>query len=299
MFRGKKANLEDCKGMPDYHLVMGDCAKIEVLERAEEKMHGVDCIFHLAAINGTRYFNERPDLVVRVNLDTIRTVSKFATNLGSRLVFTSSPEAFGEQPDMPLSETSPTLFPSPHFHLRHSYGASKYLGEVLLQFAVRERGLDARIIRPFNGYGPRLKGDDYGQVAAIFLNRCIREEPLQVHGDGTQTRSFTWVADLVDGIVAAGELDEGLDGSSLKGASFNLGSTEEVSLNDLAEVCLRISGSEFGMVHEGSHPGDSARRVPDVTAANSALGWSASVSIEDGISRCWSWLVAERDAKIK
>lgn len=291
--------MEDCKGMPDYHLVMGDCAKIEVLERAEEKMHGVDCIFHLAAINGTRYFNERPDLVVKVNLDTIRTVSKFATNLGSRFVYTSSPEAFGEQSEMPLSETSMGHFPSPHFHLRHSYGASKYLGEILVQYAVRERGLDARIIRPFNGYGPRLKGDDYGQVVAIFLNRCMKEEPLHVHGDGTQTRSFTWVADLVDGIVAAGELDEGLDGSSLKGASFNLGSTGEVSLNDLAEMCLKISGSEFGMVHEGSHPGDSARRVPDVTAANSALGWSAAVSLEDGISRCWSWLVAERDEAAK
>jgi len=296
MFRGKKVNLEGCKGMPDYHLVMGDCAKIELLEKAEEKLHGVDCIFHLAAINGTRYFNERPDLVIKVNIDTLRTVTKFATNLGSRLVFTSSPEVFGEQTEMPLTETIPGLFPSPHHHLRHSYGASKYLGEVLLQFAVRERSLDARIVRPFNGYGPRLKGDEYGQVAAIFLERCLRDEPIVVHGDGTQTRSMTWVSDLVDGIVAAGELDEGLDGSSLQGASFNLGSTEEVSMNELAELCLRISGSEAGMDHEPGHPGDSARRVPDVSAANSALGWSATVTLEDGISRCWSWLVALRDA---
>ncbi|HJM68179.1 MAG TPA: NAD-dependent epimerase/dehydratase family protein, partial [Candidatus Thalassarchaeaceae archaeon] len=206
----------------------------------------------------------------------------------------SSPEAFGEQPEMPLTNSSDSLFSSASEHGRHSYGASKYLGEILVQHAVSNSSLDARIVRPFNAYGPRLPGNAYGQVTGIFLEQCRRGAPITIHGDGTQTRSFTWVEEAVEGIRIAGELEEGLDGSRLAGAAFNLGNPEEVSITDLANLCLEVTGSE-SVIHyqEVGHPGDSRRRVPDITESQKVLGWSPFQSLEEGLRSCWRWLQAE------
>ncbi len=292
LFRGKRRNLEGCLPLDDFNFISGDATDISILERAEEKLGGVDVVYHLAAINGTRWFHERPDLVSRVNIETLQTTLRFASVNGCRIVFTSSPEAFGEQSEMPLREDSSSIFTAAHLHGRHSYGASKYLGEVLLHHAVHEDALDARIVRPFNGYGPRLPGDAYGQVVAIFLDACRREEDIVIHGDGTQTRSFTYIDDLIDGIRLAGELDQGIDGSRLSGRSFNLGSTEEVSISELAGLCSEISGTGVGVSFDDGHPGDSARRTPDPKPAEEALGWTADLPLREGLKRCWSWLVA-------
>ena len=294
MFRGKKKNLEGCKGMDGYFLVLGDAAERSNYEKAADKLGGVDCVYHLAAINGTRWFHERPDFVIQVNLNTLRVALDFSITRGARFVFTSSPEAFGEQPEMPLTNDSDSLFTSASLHGRHSYGASKYLGEIMVQHAVSNSSLDGRIVRPFNAYGPRLPGDAYGQVTGIFLEQCRKEEPITVHGDGMQTRSFTWVEEVVEGIRIAGELEEGLDGSQLAGAAFNLGSTEEVNVAELANLCLEISGSRSEIhFQETGHPGDSRRRTPDISQTENALGWTPSQSLEDGLRSCWRWLQAE------
>ncbi len=294
LFRGKRRNLEGCLPLDDFHLVSGDAGDLAVLEKALDKLGTVDVVFHLAAINGTRWFHERPDLVARVNLSTVESVIDFAGVHGCRIVFTSSPEAFGEQPEMPLGEGSDSIFSAAHLHRRHSYGASKYLAELLLQHSVHEDRLDARIVRPFNAYGPRLPGDAYGQVVAIFLDACLRGEDIPVHGDGSQTRSFTYIDDIVEGILLLAELDVGLDGSRLAGRSFNLGSTEEVSISDLAAACIEVSGADVGMTSGDAHPGDSLRRLPDTEPVVAALGWRASVSMMDGLRRCWAWLMASR-----
>jgi UDP-glucose 4-epimerase len=297
MFRGKKANLDSCKGMPDFYFVSGDCANMALLEKAREKLGGVDIIYHLAAINGTKLFHERPDLVIRVNLATTQTVLAFCANEGCRLVFTSSPEAFGEIERMPLAVDSNSMFTPASSHFRHSYGGSKYLCEILVNHGVKERSIDARIVRPFNGYGPRLRGDAYGQVVSIFLDQCHRGGPVTVHGDGSQTRSFTWVEDIISGIRQCGELESGLDGSKLAGRSFNIGNPEEISIADLAAACVDVSGEDIVLVNEDGHPGDSARRLPDISDAEAALGWSPTVSLRDGLERCWAWLVTEREAQ--
>lgn len=296
MFRGKQKNLLGCKGMEGYFLIMGDAADRSNYEKAADKLGGVDCVYHLAAINGTKWFHERPDFVVQVNLDTLRVALDFSITRGSRFVFTSSPEAFGEQPEMPLTNTSDSLFSSASEHGRHSYGASKYLGEILVQHAVGNSSLDARIVRPFNAYGPRLPGNSYGQVTGIFLEQCRKESPITIHGDGMQTRSFTWVEEVVEGIRIAGELETGLDGSRLAGSAFNLGNPEEVSISDLAELCIEITGSSSEIHYqETGHPGDSRRRVPDISEAQEVLGWAPFQSLEDGLRSCWRWMLAEND----
>ena len=252
-------------------LIKGDCRDLESWEKACE--NPPDLIHHLAAINGTRLFHEIADVVVDVNVNGIKNAISIAKKYGVRLVFYSSPEAFGEQENMPLSNKSNSLFPPANLHQRHSYGASKYLGEIMVQHAVRS-GLDARIVRPYNVYGPRLHGGKYGQVVAMMIQDALQNKVVEIHGDGTQTRSLTWVEDVVKGMLLVGDIP------NLAGQSFNLGSTVETQINVLAELVCKFTGAEKKYV-DANH-GDSKRRVPDVTG-NQIIGWRATTSLESGL----------------
>ena len=242
----------------------------------------VDIVYHLAAINGTKWFHEEPRMVMDVNLNSTLRSLEFAEENNCRYVFTSSPEAYGESEIMPLGGNEASVFPVAHEHQRHAYGASKYLGELAVQHAVRQ-GLDARIVRPFNGYGPRLLGNEYGQVVAMMLQRAVQQGEVIVHGDGLQTRSLTYIDDLVRGLEAAG-LVEGLGGMSL-----NLGSEEECTMLDLAQRVAEIVGTETGQTvrirYEQGHPGDSKRRLPNLEQTKKHLNWQASTTLEDGLTQ--------------
>ena len=242
----------------------------------------VDIVYHLAAINGTKWFHEEPRMVMDVNLNSTLRSLEFAEEYNCRYVFTSSPEAYGESEIMPLGGDEASVFPVAHEHQRHAYGASKYLGELAVQHAVRQ-GLDARIVRPFNGYGPRLLGNEYGQVVAMMLQRAVHQGEIIVHGDGLQTRSLTYIDDLVRGIEAAG-LVEGLEGMSL-----NLGSEEECTMLDLAQRVAELVGNETGHTvrirYEQGHPGDSKRRLPNLEQTKKHLDWQAQTTLEDGLGQ--------------
>ena len=272
MFRGKQKNLENCKasaeemGIP-FHIVMKDASNPESFEMALRRLGGsVDVVYHLAAINGTRWFHERPDLVVRINHDTLENALKFATSQGARFVFTSSPEIWGEQTDMPLGKDSDCVFSPAQMHQRHSYGASKYIGELLVQYAIRTHSIDARIVRPFNSYGPRLPGDSHGQVVSMLLEKCLADEPMQILGSGTK----------------------------LSGRSFNLGTTIETSILELVDMCIDITGSRIEPMLTTAHPGDTSRRLPDISESQQALGWNAEVSLNEGIQRTWAWMKSKK-----
>jgi len=231
-----------------------------------------ELIHHLAAVNGTRRFHREADLVVDVNVNGTKNAIEAAKEIGARLVFYSSPESYGEQSVMPLSGASTSVFTPAHEHQRHSYGASKYLGELLIHHAIRDFGLDARIVRPFNAYGPRLHGDADGQVVSMML----LANPIEVHGDGSQTRSMTWVGDVVEGMLKVGDLP------NLCGMAFNLASGEEVSMLNLASMISEITGAKI--VHTEANHGDSKRRVADLTG-NDEIGWKASTSLAEGLTQ--------------
>lgn len=230
-----------------------------------------DVIHHLAAVNGTRRFHREADLVVDVNINGTRNALAAAKSFGSRLIFYSSPESFGEQETMPLSNDSDSLFTPAHLHQRHSYGASKHIGELLCQFEIRN-GLDVRIARPCNAYGPRLHGNENGQVVSMMMSA----NPIVVHGNGMQTRCLTWVGDIIEGLLILTDQD-GLDGQA-----FNLGSTEEITMLGLAQIISEIRNVEI--VHGKSNHGDSRRRLPDVSM-NETISWKASTSLRDGLSQ--------------
>ena len=255
-----------------------------------------DVIHHLAAVNGTRRFHREADLVVDVNINGTRNALAAAKSFGSRLIFYSSPESFGEQETMPLSNDSDSLFTPAHLHQRHSYGASKYLDEVACQHAARD-GLDVRIVRPFNVYGPRLLGDEYGQVVAMFFQAILSNGTVQLHNGGNQTRSFTWIDDAVEGFILAGLQENSLHGASLSGCALNIGTTAEITIRDLQETIFSMVSNDASWKNElpevevvSGYHGDAIRRLPDCSQAEAFVGWKPKVSLEQGLLKMWSTL---------
>ena len=283
-WRGDPENLKHIKD--EITLIEGDACQAASYHGIKDAS-SIDIVYHLAAINGTKWFHEEARIVMDVNLNSTLRAIEFAEKYQCRFVFTSSPEAYGNSEVMPLGGLESSIFTHASHHQRHAYGGSKYLGELAVHHAVRQ-GLDARIVRPFNGYGPRLSQDEYGQVVTMMMRSALDSSIVQVHGDGGQTRSLTWVEDIVQGIVRSGRLDSCLKtGESLAGRSFNLGSTEEISMLELAEKICKI-------VHEKTqrqpkiefsegYPGDSQRRLPHLVDSKESLGWSATTSLEFGL----------------
>ena len=283
-WRGKPENLEHI--IDEITLLESDACNTTSYDSIQDP-DSIDVVYHLAAINGTKWFHEEARMVMGVNLNSTLRAIEFAEKHHCRFVFTSSPEAYGNSEVMPLGGLESSIFTHPSHHQRHAYGGSKYLGELAVQHAVRQ-GLDGRIVRPFNGYGPRLGQDEYGQVVTMMLRSALDTGIVHVHGDGMQTRSLTWVDDIVRGIALSGRMDSCLEsGDSLAGRSFNLGSTEEISMIDLGKViCQLIHEKTDRLVKiemsEG-YPGDSARRLPSLVNAKDSLGWSAITTLDAGL----------------
>lgn len=283
-WRGKLENLEHI--LDKITLIESDAAQASSYDVIQDPT-SIDVVYHLAAINGTKWFHEEARMVMDVNLTSTLRALEFAEKYQCRFVFTSSPEAYGNSEMMPLGGGESSIFTHPSLHQRHAYGGSKYLGEVAVQHAVRQ-GLDARIVRPFNGYGPRLSQDEYGQVVTMMMRSALDSSIVEVHDDGKQTRSLTWVGDLIHGIALSGRMDSCLKtGESLSGRSFNLGSTEEISMLDLGNlICQLIHEKTDALVQikmtEG-YPGDSLRRLPHLLDTELSLGWCAMTSLEQGL----------------
>ena len=206
LFRGTETNIQSIRDHPNFQFMLGDVRDIDRLDDAVEALGGVDIVFHLAAVNGTKWFHEAAHSVIDVNINGTLAALRKAMEWGARFVLASSPEAYGDNEQMPLHHEDSSVFPAASSHQRFSYGASKYLDEVAVQHAVHQ-GLDARIVRPFNAYGVDMVGDEYGQVVGMFFQAIRDQQPMSVHGDGTQTRSLTYIDDIVEGFYLAGSLD--------------------------------------------------------------------------------------------
>ena len=296
LFRGSLSNLSSLQDQPNFQFMQGDVRDIDRLDEAIEHLGGVEIIFHLAAVNGTKWFHEAAHSVIDVNINgTLRTL-ELAMAHNARYILASSPEAFGEALQQPIQNGNDMSFTDPSLHQRHSYGASKYLDEVACQHAARD-GLDVRIVRPFNAYGPRLLGDEYGQVVAMFFQAILSKEPIQLHNGGLQTRSFTWIDDIVEGFILAGLQEHSLDGASLSGCAFNIGATEEITIRALQEAIFSIVSNDASWedalpqveIAEGYH-GDALRRLPDCSQAEAFVGWKSTTTLQQGLQQMWASL---------
>lgn len=280
-FRGNISNLDAVKDDSRLSLIEADILDPYALEKAAS---GCDIIFHLAAINGTRYFYEIPQKVIEVNIEGTRNVLRIARKQGvRRVLFASSSEIYGHPETIPTPESSPSVF-QPPTAVRWCYAIGKLMDEHMCLAAAQEGVFDTVILRIFNTYGPRLVGSDYGQVIAMFAKRLLEGNQPVIYGDGEQTRSFTYISDIVDGIIRAVKAE---------GASneiFNLGSQQEITINELVQKMMEVPGvNKVEPIYAEPIPEEPRRRCPSVDKAEKLLSYKPKVDLTSGLEKTIDW----------
>lgn len=238
-----------------------------------------DVVYHLAAAVGVRYILENPLLSIRVNVEGTERVLERCAKFKKRVLIASSSEVYGKHLHAPLVETDNIIY-GPSSKFRWSYAASKLMDEFTALAYHRTRGLDVVIARLFNTVGPRQTGA-YGMVIPRLVRQALRNQPLTVYGDGTQTRTFTYVKDVVGALM--GLMD---GGAATTGEVFNIGGTEEIAIIALARRIIREadSASEIELIpYEQAYEKDfedMQRRVPSIDKIRDAIGFVPRTPLE-------------------
>lgn len=273
---GTTDNLAGLEGNPALRTVWDTVLAVPTVD---ELMQGADVVFHLAAAVGVKYILEHPLHSMRVNVRGTENVLEAADKHGTRVVLFSTSEIYGKSPEIPFREDADRLLGPTTIH-RWSYSTAKAVDEILGLAYHDERGLPVTIVRCFNTCGPRQRGR-YGMVIPRFVDQAIRHQPLTVYGDGTQTRCFGSVFDVVDGVTALLGCQEAV------GEIFNIGSHEEVSIIQLARRVRELTESRSEIVlvpyAQAYEPGfeDMMRRVPDLRKIHEFVGYEAKRSLDD------------------
>ena len=267
--------MEGLREHSDFHLVVDSVLSPSVVS---ELVYKCDVVFHLAAAVGVRLIVEQPVRTMVTNVQGTETVLQYCGKFGKRVLIASSSEVYGDhREERPLSEGDRRVY-GPVTERRWLYADSKAMDEFLALGFHQERGLDCVIARFFNTVGPRQSGQ-YGMVIPRFVERAIADEPIEVHGDGLQTRSFCHVSDTVRAVVDLMEARE------VSGEIFNIGSAERVRILDLAQRVVELTGSSSELVfvpHSevyGVGIEDVLHREPSIEKIGNAIGWRPSLDL--------------------
>ena len=263
---GSRDGITDLLGHPRFTFIHAD-----LLEPLAE-LSAVDRIYHLASPASPRAYQQLPIETLRVNAEGSYRLLESAERWGARFLFASTSEVYGDplvhpQPETYAGNVSPV---GP----RSMYDEAKRYGEALTVAFARTRNVETRVARIFNTFGPGMALDD-GRVVSNFIVQALRGEPLTIYGDGSQTRSFQYVSDLVTGLVRLME-------SSLS-MPVNLGNPEELTMRELADAVTRLTGSSAGIRVLPLPADDPKQRRPDISLARRELGWAPVVPLEDGL----------------
>ena len=281
---GRIENIDHHLSHPRFKLITDSILDRQVVA---EMVAACDAVYHLAAAVGVRYIVNDPLRGIIINVQGTENVLAAAYAHRRKAVIASSSEVYGKSTRVPLREDDDRVL-GPTTINRWSYASSKAIDEHFA-LAYAAKGLPVSVLRFFNCYGPRIHSNGYGTVIARFVRQALNGEPITVHGDGRQTRCFTFVADMVRGLLAAGSVP------GAHGRVFNLGTTHEITVLELAHLVKTLSGStsEVTLVpyedYYGQSYEDTRRRVPDTTRAREVLGFLPRVSLEDGLRRTITW----------
>jgi dTDP-glucose 4,6-dehydratase len=276
---GRLVNLEHVLANDRFRFIHADVTQRIPVQGA------VDQVFHLASPASPIDYERMPFETLYVGSDGTRELLKLAARNDARFLLASTSEVYGD----------PTVHPQPESYTgnvdpvgpRSVYNEAKRYAEALTAAFGKYRGLEVRIARLFNTYGPRMRGDD-GRVIPNFVGRSLIGDPLEIYGDGTQTRSFCYVSDTVDGLLALSESD--------LSSPCNIGNPQERTILDLAKSVVDMTRSESRIVHAPRKDGDPTRRRPDITLARTALNWEPTVSMVDGLTRTVVWFAEQLSA---
>jgi UDP-glucose 4-epimerase len=286
---GRKSNIQHLESHPRFEFIAGDVLDRELTFRLVE---GCQQVFHLAASVGVRYVVENPLLSLRNNIHGAEVVLDAAVRKKTPVTLFSSSEVYGKGHGGPLHEDDDRILGATRFS-RWGYAASKSVDEFLALAYHREMGLPIRLVRCFNTCGPRQIGA-YGMVIPRFVEQALEDRKLTVYGDGSQSRCFSFVGDVVRGVLLLA------DHPGANGEVFNIGTDEEVTVKELAERIIDRTGSrsrlEFIDYEEAFGPGfeDMPRRVPDLSKIGSLVGYRPGVSLDDLLDLTIAHLRAER-----
>jgi UDP-glucuronate decarboxylase len=235
----------------------------------------VDAIFNLASPASPVHYQSEPELTLRTNVEGTLNLLQLAADTGSHFIYASSSEVYGNPSQHPQKENYlgnvKTMGP------RACYDEAKRCAETVC-YLYQKRGVRVSVARIFNTYGPRMRIDD-GRAVSNLLTQALKAEPLTIYGDGSHTRSFCYVDDLVDGFIRLLGLKEPLP------SPVNLGNPEEITVLHLAQSILKLTGSPSSIVFEPLPIDDPARRCPDIGLARRALDWEPSTRLEDGLTK--------------
>jgi UDP-glucose 4-epimerase len=276
---GRLQNLSHLSKESTFSLTRGDILDASLVDRMVAE---TDLVYHLAAAVGVAHVVRDPLGGLRTNVRGTEHVLEACARYRRPILIASSSEVYGRSRRVPFREEGERLL-GPTTVARWAYATAKALDEHLALAYAAQEGLRVSIVRYFNAYGPRLEPQGYGSVIARFINQALRGEPLTVHGDGSHTRCFTYVADTVRGTILAATKDTGA------GEVFNIGSNRETSVRELAEQILALTASRSPIVFlpfeqvYGARFEDPPRRRPDVRKAARLLGFRARTSLEEGL----------------
>ena len=271
---GRHSNIEHLLNRADFEFVLGSILNTDLMD---DLIARSDAVYHLAAAVGVNLIVEKPLESLATNIRGSEIVFEKAHKYGTKVLVTSTSEIYGKNTSDRLGEEDDRILGSP-LKSRWSYSEAKAIDEILAYTYWKEKGLPTVIVRLFNTVGPRQTGH-YGMVIPRFVNQAIRGEPLTVYGDGTQTRCFCFVGDVIQGMIALMEHPEAY------GKVFNLGGTEEISIADLAQRVNDAAGSSskirYVSYEDAYEEGfeDMQRRVPDIQRARNLVGFEPSVSL--------------------
>lgn len=277
---GNPANIAHLQGKGSFRVVEHDIT-LPLPEEEHARWGKVDAIFHLASPASPADFSRIPLEIAIINSQGTHNVLEWARRHNAKYLITSTSEAYGDPLEHPqredyrgnVSTTGP----------RACYDESKRFAETLTSIYAREYSLDGRIVRIFNTYGPRMNPND-GRLPPNFISQALRGEPITIYGDGTQTRSFCYVSDMVAGLQAVMFAPP-----ETRGMIFNVGNPDERPVRVFAEVIRDLCGSQSAIEYRPALQDDPTRRCPDITRVNTMLGWQPSVHLEEGMSRTITW----------
>jgi UDP-glucuronate decarboxylase len=266
-FSGRKDNISHLFSHPFFEVIRHDVIHPLFIE--------VDKIYHLACPASPIYYQYNPIKTVKTNVMGTINMLGLAKRIKARMLLASSSEVYGNPHVHPQTEAywgnvNPIGF-------RSCYDEGKRVAETLMMDYHRQNNVEVRIVRIFNTYGPLMAIDD-GRVVSNFIVQALKGEPLTVYGDGSQTRSFCYVADLIDGLVRI------MDSEDLMGP-INLGNPEEIAIAELAKKVIEITGASSSIAFKPLPSDDPVRRSPDISLAREKLGWEPKIGLDEGLAK--------------
>lgn len=276
LLTGSQKNIVHLMSNPNFFFFKHDVTKPFV----SRKFAKIDQIYHLASpadpnIRSAFSYMNHPFETMLVNTVGTWTMCELAVKHKARLLFTSTSEIYGDPQVSPQDENYRGNVSS--VGPRSVYDESKRFGETIVAAFVREKGIDARITRIFNTYGPRMNIAE-GRAVVNFIKQALKNEPITVYGDGSQTRSFCYIDDQIEGQIAVME-------KGATGEVFNIGNDEEKTILEFAKLIKNLTKSKSPIVFEPLPQDDPQQRKPDIIRAKRMLGWQPKVSLKTGLAK--------------